>query len=253
MNKLKQLMGNIKTFCRNLITKIKTFYSTNRTKKLALSAVATTVVAGAVAIALLASPALSPIASNVSDGATVSKDAEKDKIAKDETKKDDAKKDETKDESKDETKDEVKDEANVDTGTPANEGTATPENKPSTASNNSKPADKPAHTHNWVANMVTIPGQAPQWKDTIIPGSTYEQGYYTWPDGCKVKATDYGGKGGSTAADAEHTAKHGQMEMGYTTETITIPGKVEHVLIKEEIPEHQEQHGWKCSCGATKD
>lgn len=231
-----------------LIAKIKTFYRTNRTKKLALSAVVTTVVAGAVAIALLATPAISPIASNVSDGATVSKDAEKDKIAKDENKKDDAKKDETKDESKDE----VKDESNVDTGTPASEGTATPENKPSTASNNSKPADKLAHTHNWVANMVMIPGQPGETKDEYILGETLEVGYYTWADGCKVKATDYG-VGGRDAANAEHIAKHGQHEMGYTTETVVIEPQVIHTVIKEPVPEHQEQHGWKCSCGATKE
>lgn len=254
MNKIKNLMGKIKTFWHNLITKIKTFYSTNRTQKLALSAVATTVVAGAVAIALLASPVVSPIASNVSDGATVSKDAEKDKLAKDETKKDDAKKDSAKDESKDETKDETKDEANTDTGTSTNEGTTTPESKPSTASNNSKPASNnnttPAHTHNWVANMVTIPGQPPVYRTEHILGETKEVGYYTWPDGCKVESNSYES---SAAADAEHTAKHGQMEIGYTTETITTEPQIKRTLIKEEIPAHQEQHGWKCSCGATKD
>lgn len=249
-------MNKIKNMIKNLTSSIQTFYSTNRTQKLAVSVVVTTVVAGVVAFTLLYTPIFSPLMSDtVPKDTTITKDAEKDKLVTDKEKSSDTEK---KDESEaDDTKEKVQEETNMD----ANENRVAPENKPSTASTENTPASNqntsaPVHEHDWVPNMVTIPGQAPQWKDTITPGSTFDQGYYTWPDGCKVIASDYGanlGRGGSTEAQAEHTAKHGEMEIGWTTETVTIPGKVEHVLIKEEIPEHQEQHGWKCSCGATKE
>lgn len=232
---------------KNLTTRIKTFYSTNRTQKLAVSAVATTVVAGAVAFALLSTPVISPLASNISDGATFTKDAEKDKLAKDEDKKDDKKEDTKKDEAKDEAKDEPKE----DTGTAVNEDSTTPESTPSPASNNSEPASsQTAHTHDWQPNMVTIPGTPPVYNITQTLQETRQVIYYTWPDGCKVKATDYSSR---VTADAEHTAKHGQMEIGSVTETVTIPGETIRTLVKEAVPEHQEQRGWKCSCGATQE
>lgn len=236
---------------KNLTTKIKTFYSTNRTQKLAISAVATTAVAGAVAFALLSTPVISPLVSNISDGAIITKDAEKDKISKDDTKKDEAKDEAKKDESKDESK---KDDVKEDTGTTVNEDSTAPESTPNTKPSDNKPSsNQTAHTHDWQPNMITIPGTPPVYNITQTLQETRQVGYYTWPDGCKVKATDYGGKGGSTAAEAEHTAKHGQHEMGYVTETITIPGETIRTLVKEAVPEHQEQRGWKCSCGATKE
>lgn len=243
-------MKKIKTFYRSLTTKIKTFYSTNRTQKLAISAVATTAVAGAVAFALLSTPVISPLMSNISDGAIFTKDAEKDKISKDDTKKDEAKDETKKDESKDESK---KDDVKEDTGTTVNEDSTAPESTPNTKPSNNKPSsNQTAHTHDWQPNMITIPGTPPVYRTEHILGETKQVIYYTWPDGCKVKGTDYGGKGGSAAADAEHTAKHGQMEIGSVTETVTIEPQVIQTLIQEEVPAHQEQRGWKCSCGATK-
>lgn len=244
-------MNKIKNMMKNLTSSIQTFYSTNRTQKLAVSAIVTIVVSGAAALALLYTPIFSShMSASVPKDTTITKDAEKDKLVTDKEKSSDTKK---KDESEaDDTKEKVQEETNTDANADTNENRVAPENKPSTASTENTPASNQntsVHQHDWVPNMVTIPGQPGETSDEYILGETKTIGCFTWPDGCEVKLVSF------TSADvqAEHTAKHGEQEMSYREETVVIEPQVIHKVIKEPVPEHQEQHGWKCSCGATKE
>lgn len=228
-----------------LSKKIKAFYSMKRTQKLAISAIVTTVVVCAVVFALLYKPVISSaMSTDVSNGTTVTKYSEKDKLAinKEKPRENDRKDKATSDEAKDDTT----------TSNDTNNGSTAPESKSSTASTYNNPTSNQtaaAHEHNWVPNMVTIPGQPPIYHHQHILGETQQWWNFKWADGCERKLREF-----TTAdVDAEHTAQHGEFTFTATPEYIEVKPEVVSTLIQEEIPAHDEQRGWKCSCGATKE